>query len=83
MMPLFVFKYSWPSSSPGLNRCDNWMWGVIEADSGAVTYNSVDDLKDVMNSAFGANKVTHVKRACASFRDHTEKVVTASGGFIV
>ena len=25
MMPLFVFKDSWPSSSPGLNKCDYWM----------------------------------------------------------
>ena len=54
------------------------MCGVIEADPDAVTHNSVDDLKDAMKSAFRSNKVTHVKRSCASFRDHTEKVVTAS-----
>ena len=59
------------------------MWGVIEAGPDAVTHNSVDDLNDVMKSTFRSKKVTHVKRACASFRDHTQKVVTASGGFIV
>ena len=48
------------------------MWGVIEADPDAVTHNSVDDLKDVMKSAFRSKKVTHAKGACASFRDHTE-----------
>ena len=83
MMPLFVFKDSWPSSPPGLNRCDYLMLGFIKADTDAVTYNSVDDLKDVMKSASRPNKVTHVKRACPSFRDHTERVVTASGGFTV
>ena len=59
------------------------MCGVIEADPNAVTHDSVNYLKDVMTSAFRSNKVTHVKRACASFQDHTEKVTTASGGFIV
>ena len=59
------------------------MWGVIEANPDAVTHNSVDDLKDVMKSAFRSNKVTHVKGACALFRDHNEKAVTASRGFIV
>ena len=77
------FKDPWPSSSPGLGRCDYWMWGVIEADPDAVTHKSVDELKDVMKSAFSSNKVTHVKRACTSFRDCTENMVTASGGFIV
>ena len=59
------------------------MWGVIEADPDAVTHKSVDELKDVMKSAFRSNKVTHVKRACTSFRDYTENMVMASGGFIV
>ena len=59
------------------------MWGVIEADPDAVTHNSVDELKDVMKSAFRSNKVTNVKRACDSFREYTEKMVTASGGRIV
>ena len=59
------------------------MWGVIVADPDAVTHNSVDDLKDVMKSVVRSNKVTHVMRALASFQDHTEKMVTASGGFIV
>ena len=83
MIPLFVFKDSWPSSSPGLNRYDYWMLDVIDANPDAVTQNSVDNLRDIMKSAFRSNNVTHVKRACASFRDYTEKVVTASGGFIV
>ena len=58
------------------------MWGVIEANADAVTHNSVDNLKDVLKSAFRSNKVIHVKGACAPFRDH-EKAVTASRGFIV
>ena len=59
------------------------MRGVFEADPDAVTHNTVDDPKDVIKSAFGPNKFTHVRRACAFFWDRTEKVVTASGGFIV
>ena len=59
------------------------MYGVIEADHDAVTHNRVDHLRDVMKSAVRSNKVTNVKSAFASFRDHTEKMVTASGGFIV
>ena len=68
---------------PIVNRCEYWMWGVIEADPDAATRSSIDDLKDLMKSAFRSNKVTNVKGACAFFRDHTEKMVTASGGFIV
>ena len=83
MIPLFVFKDPWPSSSPGLNRYDYWMWGVIEEDPDAVTHNSVDNLKDVIRSVVRSNKVIHVKRASASFRDHTEKVATANSGFTV
>ena len=59
------------------------MWGVIEAGLDAVKHNSVDDLKDVTKYVFRSNKVTDIKRACASIRDHTKKAVTASGGFIV
>ena len=47
------------------------MWVVIEADPDAVKHNSVDELKDVMKSAFRSNNVIHVKRAYASFRYHT------------
>ena len=81
MTPLFVFKNSLPSSSQDLNRCNYWMWGVIKAGPDAVTHNSVDYLKDVMNSVFRSNKVN--RWSCVSSRDHTEKVVTASGAFIV
>ena len=59
------------------------MWGIIEADPDAVTHKSVDKLKDVMKSASRSNKVTHVKKACTSFRDYTENMMTASGGFTV
>ena len=45
MIPFFVFKDSWPYSSPGLSGCDNWRQGVTEADPGAVTHNSIDDLR--------------------------------------
>ena len=48
------------------------MWGVIEAEPDAVTHNSVDYFRDVTKCAFRSKKVTHVKGASASFRDHTE-----------
>ena len=48
------------------------MWGVIEADPDAVTHNSIDDLRDVMKSVVRPDRVTHVNRAFASFRGHTD-----------
>ena len=83
MVPLCVFKDSWPSISPDPNPYDNWMREVIETGSDAVIHNNVDDLKDVIKSASRSNNVAHVKRAFTSFWDRTGKVVTASGGFIV
>ena len=81
-MPLFVPKDMWPSSSPDLNPCDYWMWGVIEAHSNAVAHNSVNNLKDAIRSAFRSVKAAQVKRACTAFRGRIQKVVAARGGYI-
>ena len=81
-MPLFVPKDMWPSSSPDLNPCDFWLWGVIEEDSNAAPHNSVDSLKVAIRSAFRSIKAVNVKRACAVFRGRIQKVVAASGGYI-
>ena len=63
----------------GKTECSakNLNFGILKWPT--VTHSGVDELKVVMKSAFRSNKVTHVKRECTSFRDYTEKMVTASG----
>jgi transposase len=81
-LPLFVSKDIWPSSSPDLNPCDFWMWGVVEAKSNATPHNSVKALQAAIVKAFKSITVDEAKNACSAFRGRIEKIIAADGGHI-
>lgn len=51
-LPLMVPKDIWPSSSPDLNVCDYWLFGVIEGESNVTSHPSVNSLKAAIRRAF-------------------------------
>ena len=51
-LPLMVPKDIWPSSSPDLNVCDYWLFGVIEGKSNVTSHSSVNSLKAAIRRAF-------------------------------
>ncbi|QQP58339.1 Uncharacterized protein FKW44_003616 [Caligus rogercresseyi] len=42
---MFWSKEFWPPSSPDLNPCDYYLWGVLERDTNKRAHNTVDSLK--------------------------------------
>ncbi|QQP32478.1 Uncharacterized protein FKW44_024404 [Caligus rogercresseyi] len=42
---MFWSKEFWPPSSPDLNPCDYYLWGVLEKDTNKRAHNTVDSLK--------------------------------------
>ena len=55
-LPLMVPKYIWPSSSPDLNVCDYWLFGVIEGESNVTSHSSVNSLKAAIRWAWRCKK---------------------------
>ena len=51
-LPLMVPKDIWPSSSPDLNVCDYWLFGVIEGTSNVTSHPSVNSLKAAIRRGF-------------------------------
>ena len=51
-LPLMVPKDIWPSSSPDLNVCDHWLFGIIERESNITLHPSVNSLKAAIRGAF-------------------------------
>ena len=51
-LPLMVPKDIWPSSSPDLNVCDYWLFGVIEGKSNVTSHPSVNSLKASIRRAY-------------------------------
>ncbi|QQP36514.1 Transposable element tcb1 transposase, partial [Caligus rogercresseyi] len=44
-LDMFWSKEFWPPSSPDLNPCDYYLWGVLERDTNKRAHNTVDSLK--------------------------------------
>ncbi|QQP40066.1 Transposable element tcb1 transposase, partial [Caligus rogercresseyi] len=44
-LDMFWSKEFWPPSSPDLNHCDYYLWGVLERDTNKRAHNTVDSLK--------------------------------------
>ncbi|QQP41629.1 Uncharacterized protein FKW44_016060, partial [Caligus rogercresseyi] len=42
---MFWSKEFWPPSSPDLNPCDYYLWGILERDTNKRAHNTVDSLK--------------------------------------
>ncbi|QQP42503.1 Uncharacterized protein FKW44_017192 [Caligus rogercresseyi] len=42
---MFWSKEFWPPSSPDLNPCDYYLWGVLERDTKKCAHNNLDSMK--------------------------------------
>ena len=71
-----VPKDIWPSSSPDLNVCDYWLFGVIEGTSNATSHPSVNSLKAAIRRGFRNLDPEDVKRSCSRFRSRISKLLT-------
>ena len=82
-LPLMVPKDIWPSSSPDLNFCDYWLFGVIEGKSNVTSHSSVNSLKAAIRRVFRNFDPENVKMSCSRFRSRisqllTQRVVTSN-----
>ncbi|QQP38685.1 Transposable element tcb1 transposase [Caligus rogercresseyi] len=64
----------WPPSSPDLNPCDYYLWGVLERDTNKRAHNTVDSLKAAIIQA--------VAHAVGRFRHRVEAVIVKGGSWI-
>ena len=62
--PLIVPKDIWPCSSPDLNVCDYWLFGVIEGKSNVTSHPSVNSLKASIRRTFRNLDSEVVKSNC-------------------
>ncbi|KAF2362962.1 Homeobox domain-like [Trinorchestia longiramus] len=81
-LPLMVPKDIWPSSSPDLNVCDYWLFGVIEEKSNITSHPSVNSLKSAIRRAFRNLDPEDVKRSCSRFRSRISQIIDAKGSHI-
>ncbi|KAF2352619.1 hypothetical protein FHG87_016621 [Trinorchestia longiramus] len=81
-LPLMVPKAIWPSSSPDLNVCDYWLFGVIEEKSNVTSHPSVNSLKSAIRRAFRNLDPEDVKRSCSRFRSRISQIIDAKGSHI-
>ena len=63
-----VPKVIWPTNSPDLNACDNWLFGVIDGESNVTSQSSVNSLKAAIRRAFRNFDPEDVKRSDSWFR---------------
>ena len=73
-LPLMVPKDIWPSSSPDLNVCDYWLFGVIEGKSNVTSHPSVNSLKAAIRRAFRNLDPEDVKMSCSRFRSRIQNI---------
>lgn len=81
-LPLMVPKDIWPSSSPDLNVCDYWLFGVIEGESNVTSHPSVNSLKAAIRRAFRNLDPEDVKRSCSRLRSRISQIIDAKGAHI-
>ena len=77
-----VPKDIWPSSSPDLNVCDYWLFGVIEGESNVTSRTSVNSLKVAIRREFRNLDPEVVKRSCSLFRSRISQIIHAKGSHI-
>ena len=81
-LPLMVPKDIWPSSSPDLNVCDYWLFGVIEGTSNVTSHPSVNSLKAAIRRGFRNLDPEDVKRSCSRFRSRISQIIDANSDHI-
>ena len=80
--PLRAPKDIWPSSSPDLNVCDYWLFGVIEGKSNVTSHPIVNSLKAAIRRAFRNLDPEDVKRSCSRFRSRISQIIDTKGSHI-
>ncbi|QQP48772.1 Transposable element tcb1 transposase [Caligus rogercresseyi] len=75
-------KEFWPSSSPDLNLCDYYLWGILERDTNKRAYNTVDSLKAAIIQAVANLSREQVAHAVGRFRHRVEAVIVKGGSWI-
>lgn len=82
-LPLMVPKDIWPSSSPDLNVCDYWLFGVIEGESNVTSHPSVNSLKAAIRRAFrNLDPEVKKKRSCSRLCSRISQIIDAKGAHI-
>ena len=82
ILPLFVPKDIWPSSSLDLNVRDYRLFSVIEIKSNVNPQSNVNSLKASIRRAFRNLDADEVKRSCLKFRLRISKMIVANGDHI-
>ncbi|QQP54865.1 Uncharacterized protein FKW44_007845, partial [Caligus rogercresseyi] len=75
----FWSKEFWPSSSPDLNPCNYYLWGVLERDTNKRAHNTVDSLKAAIIQAVANLSREQVAHAVGRFRHRVEAVIVKGG----
>ncbi|QQP31415.1 Uncharacterized protein FKW44_025018 [Caligus rogercresseyi] len=81
-LDMFWSKEFWPPSSPDLNPCDYYLWGVLERDTNKRAHNSVDSLKAAIIQAVANLSREQVAHAVGRFRRRVEAVIVKGGSWI-
>ncbi|QQP53811.1 Uncharacterized protein FKW44_006424 [Caligus rogercresseyi] len=79
---MFWSKEFWPPSSPDLNPCDYYLWGVLERDTNKRAHNTVDSLKAAIIQAVANLSREQVAHAVGRFRHREEAVIVKGGSWI-
>ncbi|QQP52196.1 Uncharacterized protein FKW44_004259 [Caligus rogercresseyi] len=79
---MFWSKEFWPPSSPDLNPCDYYLWGVLERDTNKRAHNTVDSLKADIIQAVANLSREQVAHAVGRFRHRVEAVIVKGGSWI-
>ncbi|QQP37227.1 Uncharacterized protein FKW44_017430, partial [Caligus rogercresseyi] len=66
-------------SSPDLNPCDYYLWGVLERDTNKRVHNTVDSLKAAIIQAVANLSREQVAHAVGRFRHRVEAVIVKGG----
>ena len=77
-----VPKDIWPSSSPDLNVCDYWLFGVIEGEPNVTSHPNVNSLKAAIHRVFRNLDPENVKRSCSRFLSRISQIIDPKGSHI-
>ncbi|QQP50579.1 Uncharacterized protein FKW44_011619, partial [Caligus rogercresseyi] len=78
-LDMFWSKEFWPPSSPDLNPCDYYLWGVLERDTNKRAHNTVDSLKAAIIQAVANLSREQVAHAVGRFRHRVEAFIVKGG----
>lgn len=77
----FWSKELWPPSSPDLNPCDYFLWGVLERRVNITSHPNLTSLKTSIRENLATLDRDMVAGACKRFRGRLESVIAAGGSY--